>query len=194
MSSKSFAFAAITALAAGASGPTSTSVAFAAQPEHARPSGAHASHSAAISLGSRTHEHGSLPTLTLAQSLEATTAISKARSNPEVSELVKQLHSLDTGVSLQISANTGPLTVAKTSDGYTVEGAYADRSICGHSIATVLYGRGAVALFALAAALGPGEVAVIAGVEMAAEQLGYAAAASGSLSALAAWPDAKFCS
>lgn len=135
----------------------------------------------------------SLPSLTNSQYLEAKTAISEAQSNPQVSQLIAQLQSLKPGESVQISSGRAPFTVVKTSNGYALEGIYSDRSVCSWSIATVLYGLGAVGLFALAATLGPGEVAVVAGVEMTAEQLGFAAATSGSISALAAWADSKFC-
>ncbi|WP_141741486.1 MULTISPECIES: hypothetical protein [Corynebacterium] len=119
-----------------------------------------------------------------------------ATTSPQGSPIVTQprtsdFSSLKDGESLRlregisVTKQSGRLIVASPAD--------EERSICATSVATVLFGMGSVALFALAAALGPGEVAVIAGVEMTAEQLGYAAGASGSFAALEAWADSKVC-
>lgn len=170
-----------------------SSTAFASDVESGGRTGVTVSAPLTSSSVSQASSRVSLPSLTKAQSLQANSAINAAQSNPEVSHLITQLQSLKPGESLRISSGLTPFTVVKTDNGYTLEGIYKDRSVCGWSIATVLYGLGAVGLFALAATLGPGEVAVVAGIEMTAEQLGYAAAASGSISALAAWADSKFC-
>lgn len=107
-------------------------------------------------------------------------------------EATKQFASMRDGEVLHLS---GGIDVTKRSGQFVVTSpAELERSVCGATIAAVLFGMGSVALFAMAALLGPGEVAVIAGVEMTAEQLGYAAGASGSFAALEAWADSKFCS
>ncbi|WP_216386861.1 hypothetical protein [Arcanobacterium phocae] len=194
MRSKSFIYSATAVLTAGALGLATASVAFAATPLASSPSISPANNPQTIVSAWSASAHRSLPVLTDTQRLEVQTAISEVQNNPEVTQLVTKLRSLKIGESFRLSTGVAPLTVTKTSDGYAIEGIYEYRSVCGWTIATVLYGGGSIALFALAATLGPGEVAVIAGVEMTAEQLGFAAATSGSISALAAWADSKFCS
>lgn len=132
--------------------------------------------------------------LSLTQIVEAQKAISAAQQKSEVSKIANKLRTLTPGQNIKISSGNIQLTIVKNKNGYVVEGIHRDRSVCGWSIAVILCGIGSVALFALAAALGPGEVAVIAGVEMTAEQLGYAASASGGMAGLAAWANSKFCS
>lgn len=129
-------------------------------------------------------------------SLSASDAQGASQKNsPEVQAQAAKIKALREGQKLTFTgADKAQITVTKEKGQLRVETPYdGNRSVCGTTIATAITGLGAVGLFALAATLGPGEIAVVAGVEMTAEQLGFAAGSIGSFSALSAWADSKFC-